>query len=38
MTETMKRVRRTGDEVPRPMRDLILQLPLLNVTSTLEID
>ena len=38
MTETMKRVRRTGDEVPRPMRDLILQLPLLNVTPTLEID
>lgn len=38
MSETIKRIRRTGQEIPRPMRDLILQLPLLNVTQTLEID
>lgn len=38
MSETIKRIRRTGQDIPRPMRDLILQLPLLNVTQALEID
>lgn len=38
MSETIKRTRRTNQEIPQPMRDLILQLPLLNVTSSLEID
>ena len=38
MPETIKRIRRTGQDIPRPMRDLILQLPLLNVTQALEID
>lgn len=38
MSETMRRAKRTTEEIPRPMRDLILQLPLLNVTPSLEID
>lgn len=38
MTETTKHARQSGNQIPRPMRDLILQLPLLNVTPTLEID
>lgn len=38
MSETMRRTKRSAEEIPRPMRDLILQLPLLNVTPSLEID
>ena len=38
MAETITRAKRNAEETPRPMRDLILQLPLLNVTPSLEID
>lgn len=38
MAETITRAKRNTEETPRPMRDLILQLPLLNVTPSLEID
>lgn len=38
MAETITRPKRNAEETPRPMRDLILQLPLLNVTPSLEID
>lgn len=38
MAEAMMRTKRSEEEIPRPMRDFILQLPLLNVTPSLEID